>query len=881
MLIDKTNWHVQAPILRNYITKAKYVGFDVETHDDNRHQGLNDRCGYDPKTRKKTGGKTKPLIFDFRRMTLCGASFYTEEMPEAVYINVGHADVENRVSLNDLRDLMLTKLPEAVWIAHNAAYEICVAERCLDLKLAPSIICTMQMAVSAHGPAEYDHTAWLHAGVGGIGALIPALVEHSATGIDPMSPELEDIVYKIIGKESSAEHSYNGLAASIAYGYGLKQLVKSFFGHKMRSFEETLGDAAHMGQLMGEQVAAYGADDAYWAVRLFRALVQRMAPHPGLLRTFLEQENPMVPVYAGITLDGLKIDHEAVEGRFQTERGEAAKTLRELRTAIRRLLPFPEKPNTKLVEREGWYEKNWLKYRTNIEKWAALPPTSDDLEEIFRAAGSVSSGVANEEGTAKSTGPNFSHYMPVRTLLYDLIGAKVVTKQGKVQSDADHRGKIKDILEKEGKTDGAEILRCLTALSGIDQRMKLYLWPYRQLVDPETHRVYPTTTSMLATRRMGMRHPNGMQLAKRGESTYIRGFYQGDTENDVIISCDWSAIELVEIGEFSGDPEFVKAFAQIPHDDLHSGAAADILEVEVPDLTVEAFKGLPHHQSWNTFLQEYPLPKPDKLMLNLKGESIDPVGAYKYWRTEIGKGANFNYWYSGWLATIGERMGWSSETTAEATERYRNRFPMAEAWRVALIEQVARDGFITLPDHHRYVRYEATPQWFNEWCAKFGGSGAYADVIRWMGKKISKRAGNQTVNAMIQGSCATLAKRSILRIIEDIVTNQIRARFMMPVHDELVFSCHRNDAAAFIPMMRERMITHPDMFKLCQLDASPSIGLTFEPWHEKKAPLGQIELNEAPKALFPNKAGQRLDVSEYQYAIDWLFEQRNGLKLAA
>ena len=33
----------------------------------------------------------------------------------------------------------------------------------------------------------------------------------------------------------------------------------------------------------------------------------------------------------------------------------------------------------------------------------------------------------------------------------------------------------------------------------------------------------------------------------------------------LIVRIDWTGIELVEIGEFSGDPEFIKAFGQIPH----------------------------------------------------------------------------------------------------------------------------------------------------------------------------------------------------------------------------------------------------------------------------------------------------------------------------
>lgn len=52
-----------------------------------------------------------------------------------------------------------------------------------------------------------------------------------------------------------------------------------------------------------------------------------------------------------------------------------------------------------------------------------------------------------------------------------------------------------------------------------------------------------------------------MQLAKRGESTYVRGFFEGDDDEHLVMSRDWSAIELAIIGELSQDPTFINAYA--------------------------------------------------------------------------------------------------------------------------------------------------------------------------------------------------------------------------------------------------------------------------------------------------------------------------------
>ena len=115
-------------------------------------------------------------------------------------------------------------------------------------------------------------------GRGGIGKLVPTL-QRLSENFDPnnMSPELSEVVYKIIAKESTAEHSYNGFVNAVAYGYSLKNAVQSHFNHRMTTYEECLRGQADMGQLTGAEVAEYGGEDAYWVLPLFRHLMSYMA----------------------------------------------------------------------------------------------------------------------------------------------------------------------------------------------------------------------------------------------------------------------------------------------------------------------------------------------------------------------------------------------------------------------------------------------------------------------------------------------------------------------------------------------------------------------------------------------------------------------------
>lgn len=340
-------------------------------------------------------------------------------------------------------------------------------------------------------------------------------------------------------------------------------------------------------------------------------------------------------------------------------------------------------------------------------------------------------------------------------------------------------------------------------------------------------------------------------------------------DDHVIVSIDWSQIELVLIGDFSGDPEFARCYGQMPYDDLHIVAASDCL-----GFTEAEFLGL------KKGVDPGVRPLVDKV-----GTVMDPPKAYKYWRTEVGKGANFNYFYSGSLSTVGEKLGWGPDQMWEATERYRNRFAVAEQWRLETIGHGQQHGYVQLPDGHRRVKFEATPVWADGFRAKFGpwadhdGVRVFRDTII---RRLQSRANNQLVNSMIQGSCATLAKRSILRIRDRLRTrgwSNREARFMWPIHDELVYSVHRALVRQFIEMAREIMRDHKDIIRSLPIDCSPSVGLTFEPWDAKKARLGQIELFEAPEiAVVPKDLiGGRLVPEQWDDVVNWLFEERERL----
>ena len=344
------------------------------------------------------------------------------------------------------------------------------------------------------------------------------------------------------------------------------------------------------------------------------------------------------------------------------------------------------------------------------------------------------------------------------------------------------------------------------------------------------------------------------------------------TSNEhLIVSLDWSAIELVIIGELSKDPEFFKAFGQLPHEDLHSGATVSVLGVEMPGITEQQFKSLKSIRSWDEFNVDYDF---TRLKTNFKGEQMEPGGAHKFWRTEVGKGANFNYWYSGWLHTIGQRMGWGMKKTGLATELYRERFAVAEEWRQDVIRHGQDFGEIELPDGHKRFRYEATTEWMANFKAKWPVDELTDPIIHEIARRIQKRAYNQLVNALVQGTCATIMKRSILRMrhrMKELSWTDKEARFLIPIHDEKVYSVHHSLVPDFVRECRNVMISHEDIFPTLKLEATPAVGVTFEPWHPVKATKGQVELFEPPKEIVgAARAGKPLNDDGIREIVEYL-----------
>lgn len=813
ILVDRHNiatW--DAVLMEQFSQPAALVGYDIETSQRDAHEGIKKLMKVDDEGHSHG----KKLIFDFKRTKITGVSFFFGHTlsDKAFYVNFDHADKENTLHLSYLwKWLDLAKNNKQTLIIHNVQYEYSVHKGSYNYTL-PETLCSLQLCVTAYNPDEYKKSELTLALANGVKSLIPE-IESAFMNYEygNLSYKQEEVLGKFCAKSGTATHSYEGIVKQIAYGYGLKKAVKTWFGYQMEEFKDTLGDAADMESLTGAQVVSYGADDAIWAYRLFfRVYNYLQQVNPEVIATYLNTENPITRIFAETTIGGMRVNHKEILAKRESMRGQVAKLLVEFKQILREHMPKSLPPmHEKMQKYEKWYKpESHQKYFDHI--WGWLNQIDNDTDygictQVKCATGNAWIEDVKGVGAKPKANLSINHYMAQRYILFTIFNLPCSASGGKINSDKLARA---EMFEKIG---GHPILSIYEKLSSAEQAFKLYITPYLCLVDPETGLMHPILTSMLATRRTSCSNPNGQQLAKRGESVFVRGFFQADDPDSVIVSADWSAIELVGVAANSQDPEFLAAYGQRPHQDLHTAAAAGVL-----GLSLEEFKALENKKDM---------------------------------RTVLGKGSNFEYWYSGWLMNTAKKMGWDLNQTAEAVKGYTSKFHVAENWRLNLIELVKRQGFIKIADHHVRTRFEATQEWFEMVWEVFNsyGSQPIMDFAREAMKRIQRRACNQSVNFSIQGLCAALAKQTILRVIKNAKDLKFAARFMLLIHDELLFSVPRVEAAKFCDFLYNEMIQDSPMFPNVKIDSSVAVGYTFQPFDKEKSPFGQIELHEIQKGV--------------------------------
>ncbi|HIZ85086.1 MAG TPA: DNA polymerase I [Candidatus Coprenecus stercoravium] len=136
-------------------------------------------------------------------------------------------------------------------------------------------------------------------------------------------------------------------------------------------------------------------------------------------------------------------------------------------------------------------------------------------------------------------------------------------------------------------TDRHPVIKDILRFRAIKKLLSTYIEPFPSLIDPRDGKVHTTFNQALtATGRLSSTHPNLQNIPIRTEmGREIRKAFVPSGPDNVIISADYSQIELRLMASISGDKDMIEAFRQ--GRDIHTATAAKVFKVDEKDVTQE------------------------------------------------------------------------------------------------------------------------------------------------------------------------------------------------------------------------------------------------------------------------------------------------------
>ncbi len=301
-------------------------------------------------------------------------------------------------------------------------------------------------------------------------------------------------------------------------------LSEAVLGHRCIPITDLIGSGRHQRRFDEAPLslaAPYAAEDADVALRLSQSL-ERQVDELGLGELYRKTEVPLVEVLAELEFNGIRVDPDELE----RQRRALEVRIGSLKAEIEAASPHP----------------------FNVDSPKQL------AEALFNAPDAARPG----------------------------LGLKVV-KRTKTGASTDVE--VLERLAQDPEVDSpipAKILeyRQLSKLVGT------YLVALREAIDPATGRIHASFhQTVTATGRLSSSDPNLQNIPIRTEvGRDIRRAFVADPGN-VLLSADYSQIELRVLAHLSQDPNLIAAFES--GTDIHRAVAAEVCGVPVAEVTDE------------------------------------------------------------------------------------------------------------------------------------------------------------------------------------------------------------------------------------------------------------------------------------------------------
>ena len=355
--------------------------------------------------------------------------------------------------------------------------------------------------------------------------------------------------------------------------------------------------------------------------------------------------------------------------------------------------------------------------------------------DMLRAQSTVIAGRLEEieKATFAVAGESFNIASPkqIQEILYEKQGIPVLRKTPKGQPST-----AESVLQELAVEH--ELPRLILAHRSLAKLKSTYTDKLPGLVNPKTGRIHTSYhQAVAATGRLSSSDPNLQNIPVRSEEgRHIREAFIAES-GCVLVSADYSQIELRIMAHLSGDAGLVAAFKHGL--DVHNATAAEVFGIAAEQVDAE--------------------------------------------QRRRAKAINFGLIYGMSAFGLARQLQIDQKQAREYIEIYFDRYPGVKQYMAHTVDTARRQGYVeTL-----YGRRLNLPE---------------------IGSKNAPRrqyAERTAINAPMQGSAADLIKLAMLAVDKWITDNNVGAKIILQVHDELVLEVAEDEAGRVAEATAELM----------------------------------------------------------------------------
>jgi DNA polymerase-1 len=288
---------------------------------------------------------------------------------------------------------------------------------------------------------------------------------------------------------------------------------------------------------------------------------------------------------------------------------------------------------------------------------------------------------------------------------------------------------------KTGPSTDAEVLEELALLHPLPAKIieyrhnaklkSTYVDALQELIHPLTGRVHTSfKQDVAATGRLSSQDPNLQNIPIRTEQgRAIRSAFLPGPEGWLLMTADYSQIELRVLAHFSGDTTLRQAFAD--DRDIHAQVASEVYGVAIEQVTSS--------------------------------------------QRRTAKTVNFGVIYGQSPFGLAKGLGIEQREAADFIDRYFAQYPGVDRFILDTLRRCRKEGYVsTILGRRRPVSGIRDP-----------------DKLRDKRQRIMPE--RIAVNAVIQGSAADIIKRAMIDVQRRLAAENLQAKMLLQIHDELVF----------------------------------------------------------------------------------------------